>query len=140
MGAWGYGNFENDDAMDWLCELVDSRDASILIQPLNNVVNDDDPDSPDACLALAAAEVVAAKQHDDPSQIPEEAWKWLNKRRGLFRKRIDLPADVVDLSKSAVETVLRGSELKDLWGETSYFESWCDLQKDLVKRLSASGA
>ena len=42
MGAWGIGSFENDEALDWLSDLVASGDASVIES------------------ALAAADVVAA--------------------------------------------------------------------------------
>ena len=34
MGAWGHDNFENDDASDWLYELAESEDLSVVIDPL----------------------------------------------------------------------------------------------------------
>lgn len=35
MGAWGYGSFENDDALDWLAEL---EDVSQLEEALDAVI------------------------------------------------------------------------------------------------------
>jgi hypothetical protein len=30
MGAWGYGNLENDSVLDWLVELLETDDLSLI--------------------------------------------------------------------------------------------------------------
>lgn len=56
MGAWGPGVFDNDVAEDWLSEL-ESDGATAIDRALNEVVLQD---GDTCCVALAAAEVIAA--------------------------------------------------------------------------------
>jgi hypothetical protein len=37
MGAWGEGNFENDDALDWLAGLEQAHDVSTVASALSAV-------------------------------------------------------------------------------------------------------
>src|SRR5918996_298232 len=63
MGAWGAGIFDNDDAADWVYELEQAGDDSVLAETLAAVANagaDAYVEAPDAAAALAAAAVVAA--------------------------------------------------------------------------------
>jgi len=62
MGAWGPGVFENDDACDWVFELVESEQLSAVDCALDATLEADEDliDASPSCNALAAAEVVAA--------------------------------------------------------------------------------
>ena len=60
MGATGAKNFENDDAADWAYDLAESNGTSLLAEAFGVVEKMDFADAPDCCIALAAAEVVAA--------------------------------------------------------------------------------
>lgn len=52
MGAWGVGNFENDDAVDWTCDIADSKGVKILITPLRYVASESYYlEAPDCCQA-----------------------------------------------------------------------------------------
>ena len=39
MGAWGSGNFENDDAMDWVADLEETRNLKLVKQTLREVLD-----------------------------------------------------------------------------------------------------
>lgn len=63
MGAWGSGSFENDDALDWLTDFCDDPDKGLIADALTTVAEMDDSEyleAPDCCVAIAAAEIVAA--------------------------------------------------------------------------------
>ena len=76
MGAWGFGTFENDDAGDWLFDLEETNDLSLIEQTLT--LEDDYIEAPDGCNALAAAEIVAALMGKTRGCLPENATKWIN--------------------------------------------------------------
>ena len=130
MGAWGSGSFENDDASDWVWELEDDNDASVLIEALSDVV-DVDPDeveAPEASNALAAAEIVAAARGRHGVELPGEARAWIGRNAQLVDNRI------VALATAAVEKISIDSELKDLWDEAGD-ATWSVVVADLLERL-----
>ena len=60
MGAWGVLAFDNDDANDWAYGLEDADDLSLIESAFKTVEEEEDYlESPDACNALAACEVLA---------------------------------------------------------------------------------
>ena len=62
MGAWGLGNFDNGDALDWVVDLKEPSGLGILEKPLSAVQTKSHGylEAPECSIALAAAEVVAA--------------------------------------------------------------------------------
>src|SRR5690554_758006 len=87
MGAWGIGNFENDDAVDWSYDIADSKGVKVLTAPLRNVVSEADYlEAPDCCQALASAEIIAKTLSQDTSDLPEEIQNWLKQKKGAFRQ------------------------------------------------------
>lgn len=132
MGAWGSGVFENDDASDWVWELEDDTDASVLIEALASVVDApvDEVEAPEASNALAAAEIVAAARGHHGATLPGEAREWIGRNAQLVDNRI------LALATAAVERVSIESELKELWDETGSTE-WATVVADLLERLRA---
>ncbi len=133
MGAWGAGVFENDDAADWVWELEDDNDMSVLHEALADVVDvplDELVEAPEACNALAAAEIIAAARGHRGAELPGEARAWIERNAGLVDAR------TVDLATAAVERVSVDSELKDLWDEAESDE-WPRVVSDLLERLRA---
>lgn len=138
MGAWGVGNFENDDAGDWVWELEKSKDKRLLHKTLARVTEVDEPDAPECSEALAAAEIVLAGLTKDHSQVPEEARNWLTAKTGLlFRKSKEFGASDAQLACAAVEQVLANSELVELWKESDEYHSWRSAQENLLNRLQS---
>jgi len=129
MGAWGAGSFENDDASDWVWELEEAENESILAEAFARVNDsEDDPEAPDCCIAIAAAEVVAAMRKRGPTDLPEEAAE--------FVKRMKAPsASLVASARRAVERIRTQSELKDLWDESESPDGWSRAIADLQSRL-----
>ena len=133
MGAWGVKVFENDDAMDWVCDLEGFDNAAPLQAMFKEAAEMDDSEgieSPEACELLAAAEVVAALDGKPAADLPEEVTEWLAKQGN---------PDVSAMKPLAAEIVKRvrdGSELSELWGETENLADWHKQVDDLLARLT----
>jgi hypothetical protein len=110
MGAWGPGAFENDAAIDWLAEIEPNGDA--LTGPLMRVLAGDFPEADEASEALAAAELIAALHGRPADGLPEEA-------AGFIEGWDGKPPPPVDSALSAIDKILSGSELLELWSEES---------------------
>jgi hypothetical protein len=136
MGAWGAGPFENDDAADWVSDLEESSDESVIAAALN-VVSDLAPDeyleAPDASLSLAAAEVVAAVFGSPCPGLPDEVSNW------IAGSHAALSPDLVDRARAAVDRVSTNSELKELWDEAGD-RQWLANVFNLQARLASVGS
>ncbi|OMF02613.1 hypothetical protein BK127_37020 [Paenibacillus sp. FSL H7-0331] len=62
MGAWGYGNLENDTVLDWVEELLESEDLSLISESIETVFEDSYLDADTASIAVGALEILAALQ------------------------------------------------------------------------------
>lgn len=152
MGAWGANSFENDWAMDWLSNLRESGDASLLRTALSRVVehggtkhsspsllerlrglsrHTDWLKASDASRALAAAEIVAAWLGHPRPNLPEGTAVWIQKNAPSFQP------DLVPLARQAVAIVKTNSELKDLWEEGDPTK-WKTAVDDLEQRLGTA--
>jgi hypothetical protein len=132
MGAWGHQTFENDDALDWVGELEEVEDVSILSEAFAMIPDDTEEyvEETESTAALAAAEVVAALRGKPAAALPEEVVRWVGDRRRV-------KSGLVDEARRAVKRVLANSELRELWeDEPNHFESWKSSVEDLLKRLS----
>jgi hypothetical protein len=126
MGAWGAGTFDNDDALDWLDDLVDGADDAI--RDALEATDAEHIEGPDASSALAAAEVVAAALGHPAADLPGEVSDWLEANDAKSA------AALAPLALRAVDRVRQNSELKDLWEESDPAE-WNAAVDDLRKRL-----
>lgn len=135
MGAWGFGVFENDDALDWAADLVEVEDTSFLAESFDAIPMDSGEyvEAPEASMALAAAEVVAALLGKALPQLPEEVTGWIAER-----KRVK-PA-LVSKARRAVQRILADSELRELWQDCADFAQWQDSVQGLLRRLASSPA
>ncbi|MDH3791850.1 MAG: DUF4259 domain-containing protein, partial [Rhodospirillales bacterium] len=126
MGAWGHGNFDNDDALDWIYELQEALDTSAVVAALARVIDEsaDYLEAPECSSALAAAEVVAALNGKPASSLPEEVTTWI---KGKAKPDSALLAK----ARRAVDTVLDDSELKDLWKVDEDLGAWGQTVEDL---------
>lgn len=132
MGAWGHGSFDNDDAMDWLQEF-DAAGAAAATAALSHVTSLKDGDyleAPEASMALAAAELIAAARSSDNSSLPADAAPMLAQHQQSLTG-----AALLDSARRAVARVLKESELKDLWEDSPDRQAWQDGVQDLLSRL-----
>ena len=121
MGAWGHGSFENDTALDWLADF-EGEGADTVLVALEDVAKadvDEDIDADRACVALAAAEIVAALKAGHEGRLNEEARTAL----ATYRDDIDVAA-LGPVAARAVARIAQASELKELWEETEDFDAW----------------
>lgn len=128
MGAWGYGAFENDDALDWLIELEGSTGLAFVETTLERA-RGEAIDVWDGCRALAACEIVAAARGAPSPSLPEEASRW------LAAQSLRVPDALRDSALAALRAVGADSELKELWDEEDV-EVWLATLKELESRLA----
>ena len=112
MGTWGMKVFESDNTLDWLWDLKDSNDTSLLAKALNPEETSY-LEATEGELILAAAEIINGMRGTPREGLPEQAVTWIGAHRTL---------DVAPLLPKAVagiDLVLGdASELNDLWKET----------------------
>lgn len=135
MGTWGTGSFENDDAADFMIDVLDSGDLSLIREALDNVLTSTEyVEAPDATLAIVAAEIVAAARGRPTlaAQQEEGLADWL----AHVRPAID--ADLVRQARDALARILaENSELRELWEETDEAPAWRAVMDELATQLQA---
>ena len=132
-GAWGVGNFENDEAADWVYELERSHCLAILLVALEPVTGAEDYlDAVDCTIALGASEVIAAVNGRPSSDLPLEVADLVG------RQQISELVEAVILARQAVTNIAAESELQELFEESDEFESWLAILSDLGNRLTGS--
>ena len=132
MGAWGAGVFENDHAMDFVFELSEAESWKLVRRTLRECLEEGYTDAGQACMALAAAETVAAAKGEPVKDLPTEIGSW------VAQHREDLPAGLEDRAREVVEKILEDedSELRQLWVDEDN-TAWTAALDDLINRLSA---
>lgn len=128
MGTWGARAFENDDALDWVWELEESRDDSVVRGALRAVGGVADIEAPEAACGLAAAEVVAAAAGAPAGWLPEPVTAWVAAHGPAV-------APLRDDARRTVERVAERSELQELWAGAGDPE-WDRAIADLLGRLA----
>ena len=132
-GAWDIGPFDNDDALDWVWELSESKDLSVVSDALQAV--SDSPgylEAPTGSMAIAAAEVVAALRGNPRPQLPAEVSGWVSN----FKGKVD--DSLVESARQAIAAVknVESSELAQLWSESGgVLEEWHTDLDSLSERL-----
>jgi hypothetical protein len=130
MGAWGTAAFDNDDASDWVYELETDGIAAIHAA-LTEALETPDLSGPTDLNAIAAGEVVSAARGRPVDGLREDIAALAT---GLAA---GVTPDHAARARAAVERVLAGSEVADLWAETDDGAEWRGLVGDLIQRLSA---
>ena len=116
MGAWSHEPFGNDDALDWVYQLENVKDESVLARVFNRAIENQDDylEADDGFVIVAAAEVVAKLLGKGTQQdsYTEQVDEWV--------KSVDFQpsADLLAKAQTALDLVLgEESELKELWSE-----------------------
>jgi len=133
MGAWGYNSFENDDAHDWLADLVDGKVITPIEDALDAVLDDQDDylEVDVSNSAIAASEIVAALSGRASKSVPKPVVDWI-------RSKPKPKASLRNKARRALVRILGdNSELKDLWNESPDFAKWKASVKNLEKRLGS---
>ena len=132
MGAWGTGNFDNDDALDWLGDLGDVESLRSALQTVASAHADAWVEAPDCCAALAAAEIVAASRGAAAGDLPEHAVAWVE-RHG----RRCTPHDAA-LAAAAAARIVAASELQELFDDSPSKNEWHSVVNALRDRLTSA--
>ena len=135
MGAWGYGSFDNDDAADFLAEVAQGGDASLLHEAIDNVVTSTEyVEAPDACQAIVAAEVIAAAlgRATSAAEQQDALRAWVMR----VRPRID-EALVTSAGDALARILAPNSELRELWEDSDDFAAWRATVAELRQQLQA---
>lgn len=133
MGAWGMGHFDNDTACDWVYELEESNDLSVIKNSIDAVFEDEYIDADIGCEALAAIETLARLKGDYGNTHAKnddiDAW--------VTKNPIQPPQALIDKSNLALKALLsESSELYELWSETDDLEAWKAEVESLMKRIA----
>jgi hypothetical protein len=133
MGAWGVGIFDNDTACDWAFDLENADDLTIVSETLGRVLAEGNEylDSDNACMGLAACEVVARLRGNwgvrNSYTEPMDNWVEAHPQQ--------LPADLVRQASAVIRRVITPpSELLELWEEGDATE-WKNAIEDLRRRI-----
>ena len=132
MGAWGPGTFDNDDAADWVYELLDSADLTPARAALAATMDSDGwLEIPEGARAVAASATVAASFDGDVRGLPDEVAEWLE-----YHPDAATLADA-RLAIDALERVASvDSELRDVWLEAASGPAWVEEIARLAYRLT----
>ncbi|PMR61458.1 hypothetical protein C1A38_09075 [Verrucosispora sp. ts21] len=139
MGTWDSGPFDNDTAADWCGDLDDAdvgKRPILVREALSRAAGEADYlDADVACVAIAAAAIVAAQRPGGPAITSSYAPDFL-----LDGGRLDLPDDLVPLAVRALDRIMAAdSEWHFLWQDAAgpsnrAFDSVHDLRGVLTAR------
>lgn len=135
MGAWSFGVWDNDDALDFASDVAESNGWDMIKEALAFETDDDGGiDAADATCALAAADILAAACGKAHADIPEEVAEWID-----AIGKPPAPA-LVESARVAVRSILDkpDSELRALWEEAGpdIYAEWRTSVTDLLSRLA----
>lgn len=121
-GAWDVGPFDNDDALDFVYELADSKSYRMVWSAFGPCMRAKDSylDSWDGSRAVAAAALVAANLSGDTSAVPEEIRDWISAKSWAADVKLVGTAEVCMKTVTNAET----SELAELWADSGLFDDW----------------
>ncbi len=136
MGAWSHESFGNDDACDWVGDLVEGDDLVPVEAAFDTVldIGDDYLEAPEASAAIAAAEAVARLQGNFGTRdaYSESLDEWV--QRVALTPSPELSAK----AKQAIDRILGdSSELAELWEESGEAGEWRAAVQDLRDRIDA---
>lgn len=127
MGTWAAGNFGNDTALDFVESLSGFSDLNATLESFSK--NTGELDTDQACIALAACDLVAACIGRPAPDMPDIA---------VFEEA-NVSDDHLEKSKALVKRVKEKSELAEVWAEEKEERhEWQEVLDDLILRLTPS--
>jgi hypothetical protein len=134
MGAWGTGVFENDDAADFVAEVLGGTSLSPIETAIDRVlkVEQEYLEAPDAAQALAAAAILARFKHSgvQSGTGAPELNEWVVGIKLLPSQ------DLLEKARQSIKRVLtEPSELLELWSESGEFDDWKASTESLAAQL-----
>ena len=134
MGAWGSGIFENDDAADFVSEVVDGSDLSPIEAAIEQVllIDSDYLEAPEGSRALAASAILALLKNKDIEL--DDAGPDLE--RWIKQSGIKVPEGLLAKGRRAAQRVITSpSELMELWSDSGELEQWKASVETLIGKL-----
>lgn len=134
MGSWGFTNFDNDTAQDFVADVEEGGIDRIVsaIEVIKTIEEDAYLDSDLCSEALAAIEYIATAKGHMAEDFPEDAEDWVT----AHKAQLQIIRGIVGKCKDAIDRIKNNSELKELWEETEDFENWNKVLDDLNTRIS----
>lgn len=141
MAAWGYGNFENDAASDYVWDVKES-DAGVskVVSTITGFTHTH-PTEDRAEEVLAAIEYLAAAKGNPCEDITADAAAFVSEHLLQFKQYLvpgfsDPGLDLIDLSLKSICKVREDSELANIWKQDEDdIGPWHAVLSDLEKRI-----
>jgi hypothetical protein len=135
MGAWGFTNFDNDTAQDFVGEVEEEGIDRIIsaIDVIKTTAEDANLDMDLCTKALAAMEYIATAKDRMAEDFPEDAEDWVHANKAQV---LAIPG-IVPKCQQAIDRIKNNSELKETWAKTPDFEKWKAVLDELNIRISA---
>ena len=133
MSAWGISNFENDTALDWVGKIVKQKDINVITNSIDKFVsgfNAEETTLINCSKFLTLAEILAGLLGSPAEDFPEELTDWIES------KYINIEQSTIDTAIEGVRLLMNESEVREMYLDSGYFNSWDKAQKNLIKRLS----
>ncbi len=133
MSAWGVSNFENDTALDWVGKIVKQKDINVITNSIDKFVNGFNAEETtliNCSKFLTIAEILAGLLGSPAEDFPEELTDWIES------KYINIEQSTIDTAIEGVRLLMNESEVREMYLDSGYFNSWDKAQKNLIKRLS----
>ncbi len=130
MGFWGVSNFDNDDAVDWINDLISSPNTRLIPYSFKLITDNGGEflEATDCSNALVAAEVVAALKGFPAPRMPVDLEVWIEGR--------PVPdPEWVQLAIQAVTGIRTSSQLQQVWDDAGYAVHWRTVVDNLLARL-----
>ncbi len=135
MGAWGYGVFEDDSALDFLEEeFLGAQDPRPVMARAFSEGSAPDLDYERGCAVLVCAAVLSALVEGNPLDDSEDP-EWAQWRTSL--PTLDYGALYAPAAKALKELLGPGSELRELWEENEEdYPAWVQQVLNLLEWAS----
>jgi hypothetical protein len=134
MGTWSVDPFGNDDAVDWIYDLVETDNLAFIVETIQKVLDLDTEylEAPEAVEAIAAADTIARLKGNFyvKNAYTESLDDWIENHQ------LTPPQALVESAMLAIDRILTDqSELLELWQDSEDFGDWAKEMQDLKARL-----
>lgn len=132
MGSWDVSPFGNDEARDWLAELILGTSTDPVFRALVEAARvrpDEFFETPECERAIAAAEIVAAARGVPAEDVPAELTRWLAEHKLVAGDQI------AQVAVRVLDRIASDSELKQVWDDTDSAQEWYSSLRDIQARL-----
>ncbi len=134
MGAWDHTIFGNDTACDWIYDVEESDDLSVIEETIDKLLEceGNDIEAPEAEEALAAIETITRLigNGGEKNSYTESLDSWVTSHPQ------EIPQSLKENANKAIGLILsEQSELRELWAESDETE-WKKTVVDLQERLN----